>query len=122
MGRKPTIKCSGSSFSTSRQGEFFPGLYSIRPLWRKPAVLAVKNYETINYKGKALEVVTKQVIGAKEVAEALDISESKAYVLIRQLNSELSSKGYLTVRGKVSRAYFNDKMYGGNVPGDGANV
>lgn len=63
--------------------------------------------------------MTKQVVGAKEVAEALDISESKAYVIIRQLNSELSSKGYLTVRGKVSRAYFNEKMYGGKNPAGG---
>ena len=53
-----------------------------------------------------------QYITAKEVANTLGVSEGKAYKIIRDLNEELQSKGYLTIAGKVSRAYFNEKWYG----------
>ena len=59
--------------------------------------------------------MTKQVYTAKEVAALCGISESTSYKIIAQLNKELAEKGYLTFRGKVSRAYFNDRMYGGIV-------
>lgn len=54
----------------------------------------------------------KQFVTAKEVAEALGVSEGKAYEIIRQLNQELKAGGYITVAGKVSRAYFTEKCYG----------
>ena len=57
--------------------------------------------------------MTRQVMTAKEVAEVLGIGASKSYQIIRQLNAELEAKGYITVRGRISRAYFNEKMYGG---------
>lgn len=57
--------------------------------------------------------MTRQVMTAQEVAEVLGIGESKSYQIIRQLNAELEAKGYITVRGRISRAYFNEKMYGG---------
>lgn len=41
-----------------------------------------------------------------------NISEGKAYAIIRQLNDELKAKNYLVFRGRVSRAYFMEKMYG----------
>lgn len=53
-----------------------------------------------------------QVLTAKDIAEMCDISESKSYQIIRQLNDELQAAGYLTFRGRVSRAYFMEKMYG----------
>ena len=53
-----------------------------------------------------------QVLTAKDIAEMCDISESKAYQIIRRLNDELQDAGYLTFRGRVSRAYFYEKMYG----------
>lgn len=59
--------------------------------------------------------MTKQLYTAKEVAELCGISESSAYKIIARLNKELKDKGYLTFSGKVSRAYFNDRMYGGVV-------
>lgn len=55
----------------------------------------------------------KQVLTAKDIAEICGISESKSYSIIRQLNEELKRKGFLTFRGRVSRAYFNERMYGG---------
>ena len=53
-----------------------------------------------------------QVLTAKDIAEMCDISESKAYQIIRRLNDELEAAGYLTFRGRVSRVYFLEKMYG----------
>lgn len=56
--------------------------------------------------------MTAQVLTAKDIAEMCSISESKGYQIIRQLNDELKAAGYLTFRGRVSRAYFMEKMYG----------
>lgn len=51
-------------------------------------------------------------ITAKEVAELLGISKSKAYAIIRGLNQELSAKGFITVAGRVSRKFFEERFYG----------
>ena len=48
-----------------------------------------------------------------EVAAELDVSKPYAYKLIRQLNEELKSKGYLTIAGRVNRQYFMERLYGG---------
>ena len=47
-----------------------------------------------------------------EVAKELSISKSFAYKLIRQLNKELAAKGFITVAGRISRQYFNERLYG----------
>lgn len=54
----------------------------------------------------------KSFIRADEVAEELDVSKSYAYKVIKQLNDELSAKGYITVAGRISRQYFNERVYG----------
>ena len=48
-------------------------------------------------------------ITAQEVAELLGISKSKAYTIVRELNEELSAKGFITVAGRVSRKFFEDR-------------
>ena len=53
-----------------------------------------------------------KILRAKDVAEELKISESTAYKLIKQLNKELSAKGYITFAGRVSSKYFYEKIYG----------
>ena len=58
----------------------------------------------------------KQFVTAKEVAEIMGVSEGKAYSVIRQLNAQLNEKGYLTISGKVSRKFFEEKcLYGEKV-------
>ena len=54
----------------------------------------------------------KQILNVRDVMAALEVSESKAYGIIKQLNSELSAKGCIVIPGKVSRAYFEEKLYG----------
>lgn len=51
----------------------------------------------------------KRYVTVKDVQDILGISKSKAYGIIRDLNEELKKKGYLVVRGKTSRAYFEHK-------------
>lgn len=50
---------------------------------------------------------------AKELGELLGVSESKAYSFIRQMNAELAKQGYLTVRGKIPKAYADKRFFGG---------
>lgn len=54
----------------------------------------------------------RQMMDVRDVQETLNVSESAAYGVIRQLNQELREANYLTVRGKVSRAYFEERTYG----------
>lgn len=56
--------------------------------------------------------MAKTMMNVKEVQEKLEISESKAYQVIRQLNEELKAKGFLVIMGKCNRRYFNEKFYG----------
>ena len=68
--------------------------------------------------------MSRQTYNAKELGEALGVSESMAYKFIRQMNAELASQGFLTVRGKVSKAYADTRFFGGvaSVPEGIANA
>lgn len=49
---------------------------------------------------------------AIDVMEKLGIGQSTAYRLIKEMNKELEEKGFLTVRGKISKRYFHERTYG----------
>ena len=49
---------------------------------------------------------------AEEVASELGISKPYAYKLVREMNEELTQKGFITIPGRVSRRYFEEKFYG----------
>lgn len=49
-------------------------------------------------------------LNVNEVAEELSVSKSYAYKLIRKLNNELKSMGYLTIAGRINRKFFMKKM------------
>ncbi len=51
---------------------------------------------------------------AKELGELLGCSESMGYKLIRQMNAELAQKGFLVLRGRVSREYVKTRFFGGD--------
>lgn len=64
-------------------------------------------------KGKEVTAMEQSIfISAQEVAEMLGISKSKAYRIVRELNEELEAKGFITVAGRVSRKFFEEKFYG----------
>ena len=50
----------------------------------------------------------KIYLTAKELAG----SESQAYKMIRKINLELEKKGFITVKGKVSKYYIEQHWYG----------
>lgn len=47
---------------------------------------------------------------AEEVAKELEISVSHAYKIMRKLNAELKTQGYMTIAGRVNRKYFMEKF------------
>ena len=53
----------------------------------------------------------KRFLTAAEVADYLGVSVSKGYKIISQLNAELREQGFITVSGKVSRKYFEKRIY-----------
>lgn len=66
-------------------------------------------------------MVTSTFICVKEVQNVLGVSPSKAYAIIHDLNEELSKKGFMTVSGRVSRQYFNERFYGLKADGEEEN-
>ncbi|MDO5650145.1 MAG: LysR family transcriptional regulator [Gallicola sp.] len=54
---------------------------------------------------------TKRFLNAVDVSKRMEISVPMAYKIIKKLNEELKAKGYLTVAGKVSRVFFEEKLY-----------
>ncbi len=57
----------------------------------------------------------KLFLNAKDIIDLTGMSEAYAYKLIKKLNTELEQKGYITIRGKVSRDYFEERIYGTKV-------
>ena len=51
-------------------------------------------------------------VTAEEVAQDLGVSKPFAYKLIRQMNGELEMKGFMTIAGRVSRRFYEEKFYG----------
>lgn len=54
----------------------------------------------------------KQVYNVRDIQTLLGVSESKAYQYIKIMNGELQEKGYLVVRGKIPRAYVEERFFG----------
>lgn len=51
-------------------------------------------------------------VTADKVAVDLGISKPFADKLVRRMNDELNRQGYLTVAGRVSRQYYEERFYG----------
>lgn len=51
-------------------------------------------------------------INAPEICLQMGISKTYAYRIIKQLNNELQSKGFIVIQGKTSRKYFYERIYG----------
>ena len=50
-----------------------------------------------------------------EVAQELGVSKSYAYKIVQKVNAELSSKGFLTISGRVNKQYFMERTCYGAV-------
>lgn len=58
-----------------------------------------------------VEKQESKFLNAKDIASILDISESSAYRIIRKLNQELTQQGKIVIPGKISKRYFEEKVY-----------
>ncbi len=56
----------------------------------------------------------KMFVNAEEVARDLGVSKPFAYKLVREMNEELKSKGFITIAGRISRKYYEERCYGLN--------
>ena len=52
------------------------------------------------------------LMNAKQTSEELGISKTLAYEIMQKLNKELEAKGYFVIKGKVSRRYLSEQIYG----------
>lgn len=57
------------------------------------------------------EVWPAEMVRVTEVMDRLGVKEAKAYNIIRSLNRELKSSGFITVSGRVPRRYFEERTY-----------
>lgn len=62
------------------------------------------------------------MIGAEEVARALNSSKRYAYKVIRKLNEEMEEKGMLVVKGKVSADCFGERYFGKDGGGNSIQI
>lgn len=53
----------------------------------------------------------RSFIKVDEVASELGVSKSCAYKIVQALNDELKERGYLTVSGRVSRRFYEERFY-----------
>ena len=55
----------------------------------------------------------KRFLSAADVADIMECSPSRAYAIIRQLNAEMTEKGFIVLHGKVNAKYFYERIYDG---------
>lgn len=49
-------------------------------------------------------------LAVEDVMELLDIRKSKAYSIIKDLNVELETKGFMTIPGRVPKKYLLERF------------
>lgn len=52
----------------------------------------------------------KLFMDVHDVTEVFEVSDGKAYEIIRMLNEELKQQGYMVVQGKVNTKFFMKKL------------
>lgn len=57
------------------------------------------------------EQESSKYVKVREVMQLCEVSESRAYRIMQQLNKELEAKGFVTTSGRVSRKYLMERLY-----------
>jgi hypothetical protein len=52
----------------------------------------------------------KQMLTVEDVMNICQVKESKAYKLMKQINSEMEKEGYIVIRGRVNSKYLMKKL------------
>ena len=71
-------------------------------------------YSHIGRKEKLMNTIQTTFLRVNEVAQIMQVSKPKAYAIMRELNKELEARGFLTVSGRINKAYFEQKTGGNN--------
>lgn len=66
----------------------------------------------IEERGGSKMTSNQYMMCVEDVAKELECSKSYAYKIVKTLNKELAEQGYITMAGRVPRAYWEKKMYG----------
>lgn len=59
--------------------------------------------DIVKIDGKEDELSQITMLNAKDVQKILQVSQAKAYEIIRSLNMELKEKGFYVLQGKVNK-------------------
>lgn len=54
----------------------------------------------------------RYMMSVEEVAKELECSKSHACKIVKRMNKELAAEGYITMAGRIPKAYWAKKMYG----------
>lgn len=68
-------------------------------------ITELKNFYT-KYEG----VEMSDFLTVDDVSAICKIKQAKAYKIIKAINDEMSQKGYIVIRGRVNRKFFNEKL------------
>lgn len=64
--------------------------------------------------GEKMSNQNKIYYDVNDITEMLGVSKGFGYKIIRQMNSDLKSNGFLVIAGRVPVKYFQEKYYGFN--------
>ena len=53
----------------------------------------------------------RYMMSVEEVAKELECSKSHAYKIVKRMNKELAAEGYITMAGRIPKAYWAKKFY-----------
>ena len=65
-------------------------------------------------KGGVIAMIERLYYTADEIAQMVGVGRTSAYQIIRKMNEELSKQGYLVIKGKIPKEYFDEKYFGGS--------
>lgn len=53
-----------------------------------------------------------RMLTVEDIMEALSVSKSSAYTIMREINDDLAAKGLRIIPGRVSESHFNAAFFG----------
>lgn len=59
-------------------------------------------------------MIEKLYYTADEIAQMVGVGRTTSYKMVNQMNAELLKQGFLVVKGKIPKEYFDAKYYGGS--------
>ena len=77
-----------------------------------------KRIQSLERKGGGKMASYNYMMSADEVAQELNCSKSHAYKLVKAMNKELAAQGYITMAGRIPKAFWAKKMYGYEIAGN----